>query len=200
MHEKDDDNFTHDYWERQHKENRTGWDVGSISLPLKEYFDQIKNKDQKILIPGAGSGWEAEYLFNNGFKDVFILDISRYAIEKFKKRVPGFPKNQILNQDFFQHYGQYDLIIEQTFFSAITINKRQLFTEQILNILKPGGKWVGLLFNHEFIENEPPFGATYQEYKNLFFDKFIVKTFSIADNSIKPRKGREFFFILQKFC
>lgn len=198
MQKKKNDDLTHEYWEKQHKENRTGWDIGRISSPLKEYFDQIKNKDKKILIPGMGNGWEAEYLFNNGYKNIYVLDISTYAIKKFKKRISGFPKNQIFNQDFFQHNGQYDLIIEQTFFSAIPINKRQLFVQKILNILKPGGKWVGLLFNHEFNDSEPPFGATFEDYKNLFFDKFIVKTFSTANNSIKPRKGREFFFILQK--
>lgn len=30
--------------------------------PLKVYFDQLTNKDLKILIPGGGNSHEAEYL------------------------------------------------------------------------------------------------------------------------------------------
>ena len=51
------------YWSKRYKEERTGWDIGFPSLPLKTYIDQLENKDLKILIPGAGNAYEAEYLF-----------------------------------------------------------------------------------------------------------------------------------------
>ena len=55
------------YWNERYLKNDFGWDLGTISPPLKEYFDQIKNKNLSILIPGAGNSYEAEYLVNNGF-------------------------------------------------------------------------------------------------------------------------------------
>ena len=28
-----------DFWDTQYKEGNTGWDIGRVSTPLKEYFD-----------------------------------------------------------------------------------------------------------------------------------------------------------------
>ena len=47
-----------------------------------------------------------------------ILDYSSKALENFKLRVPSFPRNNIINKDFFSLNGKFDLIIEQTFFCA----------------------------------------------------------------------------------
>jgi hypothetical protein len=57
--------FDKSYWEEKFIKNETGWDIGYVSTPLKEYFDQLTNKDLKILIPGSGNGYEAEYLFTS---------------------------------------------------------------------------------------------------------------------------------------
>jgi thiopurine S-methyltransferase len=65
-------------------------------------------------------------------------------------------------------------------------------------LLKSGGKLIGLLFNHEFRFEGPPFGGTQDEYKVLFEPFFKIKKMEIAHNSIKPRAGRELFIILQK--
>jgi hypothetical protein len=32
-----------DFWTKRYRENETGWDVGEITQPLKDYFDQLKN-------------------------------------------------------------------------------------------------------------------------------------------------------------
>jgi len=56
------------YWENRYQNQQTGWDIGEISSPLKAYIDQLEDKSIKILIPGAGNAYEAEYLFLNGFK------------------------------------------------------------------------------------------------------------------------------------
>ena len=110
---------TKKFWDLQYLAENTGWDVGSVSTPLKEYIDQLNDKNIKILIPGAGNAYEAEYLHLKGFASVTVLDISALAIKSFHNRFPDFPEEYLLNQDFFEHTGTYDLIIEQTFFCAI---------------------------------------------------------------------------------
>ncbi len=185
-----------EYWNRFYNEGKLGWDIGYVSTPLKEYFDQLDDKTIKILVPGAGSGWEAEYLYKQGFKNVYLLDFSPKAIALFKKRFPGFPESQILLEDFFEHQQKYDLIVEQTFFSSLPRNFRPRYVEQMYNLLNPGGKLVGLLFNHEFQFNEPPFGGSPDEYKMLFEKKFDFIHFDTATNSIKPRRGRELFLLM----
>ena len=105
-----------EYWEDRYAADKTGWNIGFTSTPLRTYFDQLKDKTLKILIPGAGNSYEAEYLWNNGFKNLYILDFAKQPLNNFKKRVPQFPNDQLLNVDFFDWEDSYDYIFEQTFF------------------------------------------------------------------------------------
>ena len=98
-------------WDNRYLQNDIGWDLGEISPPLKAYFDQLESKNLKILIPGGGNSHEAEYLFNNGFKNVFVVDLSKTALDNIKKRVPNFPLSQLINNDFFKINDAFDLII-----------------------------------------------------------------------------------------
>ena len=66
-----------EFWSKRYTEDKTGWDLGTISEPLKKYFDQLTNKELKILIPGCGNGHEAEYLFKKGFNNVHLLDFAK---------------------------------------------------------------------------------------------------------------------------
>ena len=43
------------YWEERYQKQDTGWDIGTISTPLKEYIDQLTDKKCRILLPGAGN-------------------------------------------------------------------------------------------------------------------------------------------------
>ena len=148
-------------------------------------------------MPGAGNGYEVEYLYNKGFSNTFLLDFSQKAIASFKKRCAEFPNENIVCQDFFKHEGRYDLIVEQTFFSSLSKTQRKSYVNQVYRLLLPGGKLMGLLFNHEFTYDYPPFGGTTDEYRKLF-SPFRFMVFETAYNSIKPRRNREVFFILEK--
>jgi hypothetical protein len=89
------------YWHNRWEQGETKWDIGYISTPLKNFFDSLSDKEQKILIPGCGSGYEGEYLWRKGFRNVYQLDISEIPLQKFHERVPDFPKEQLVAQDFF---------------------------------------------------------------------------------------------------
>ena len=105
-----------EYWNDRYLNNEFGWDIGYVSTPLKNYIDVLTDKNLKILIPGAGNSYEAEYLFNLGFKNVYLCDYAEEPLKNFLERVPNFPKNQLLQVDFFELEGhKFDLILEQTF-------------------------------------------------------------------------------------
>lgn len=189
-------NLDAEYWDNRYLANETGWDIGYISTPLKDYFDQLKDKSVKILVPGAGNAYEVEYLYHNGFLNVYLLDISNEAITGFLKRVPDFPREQIIHENFFSHNGKYDLIIEQTFFSSLPKTKRKDYAKKMNELLNDQGKLTGILFNHDFGNDHPPYGGTEEEYQKLFDPYFKFRHFGTAYNSIKPRKGRELFLCL----
>lgn len=191
-------NLDRDYWTSRYLENNTGWDLGEISPPLKAYIDQLKDKTLRILIPGAGNSYEAEYLFNQGFKNIHVVDIAAEPLANIRKRCPDFPENQLIHMDFFDVRGKYDLILEQTFLCALPVGLREDYAKKVHNLLQPGGKITGLLFNKQFSHEGPPFGGSKEEYLTYFSDNFKFTTFELCYNSILPRAGNELFFIFKK--
>jgi methyl halide transferase len=191
------------YWTTRYQIQSTGWDLGSPSEPLKTYIDQLDNKDLSILIPGAGNAYEAEYLYNQGFKNVFVMDISALPLRNFKERNPSFSDNQLIEANFFEHIGQYDLILEQTFFCSFVPTKanRTLYAKTMAKLLKPQGKLVGLWFEVPLIKgnkDKRPFGGTKEEYEGYLSPYFQIKAFERCYNSIKPRAGQELFGVFVK--
>ena len=186
------------FWNNKYLEKNTGWDIGGVSRPLVEYIDQLKDKSTKVLFPGAGHAYDAEYMFNAGFKNVFIVDVAQAAADAFLKRVPHFPKEQFLISDFFNLSESFDLIIEQTFYCAINPDLRDAYVQKMHEILNPNGKLVGVLFTFPLTEKGPPFGGSMEEYQNRFSKVFKIKTLEKSYNSINPRQGKEAFFIAEK--
>jgi len=190
--------LTQDLWDKRYQNKDIGWDVGEITTPLKEYFDQLEDKSLSILVPGAGNSYEAEYLHKLGFTNVIVIDIAPTAIAQFKERVTGFPSPHVINMNFFDLNGRFDIIVEQTFFCAIDKKLRPAYAEQAHKLLNSNGKIVGLMFDAPLNEDHPPFGGCVDEYKtyfNLFFD---IQIMNPADNSISSREGREVFVKMVK--
>jgi methyl halide transferase len=184
------------YWTNRYNENNTGWDIGYASAPLAEYIDQLSDKNIKILIPGAGNAYEALYLYEKGFTDITICDLSMEPLKKFE----GHPVIKCLHGDFFEidEQVQFDLIIEQTFFCALDPILRVEYVHKMVRLLTEKGKLVGLLFASHFEKQGPPFGGDQNEYQILFGEYMNILVMDIAQNSILPRKGNELFIILQK--
>ena len=187
-----------DFWNNKYKDNKTGWDLGEASPPLKAYFDQLEDKKLNILIPGGGNSYEAEYLFNNGFKNVFVVDVSEIALKNIKKRVPNFPTSNLIHANFFDLETTFDLVIEQTFFCAIDPVLRPKYVEKMQSILKPKGKLVGLMFNAVLNEDHPPFGGNTKEYLQYFKPYFKNIQMEPCYNSYPNRQGMELFVKIEK--
>lgn len=190
------------YWSQRYQEERTGWDIGHPSTPIKDYVDQLTSKDLDILIPGAGNAYEAEYLFWDGFTKVHVLDISEAPLAAFAKRNPDFPEEHLMHGNFFEHEGEYDLILEQTFFCSFPPSKdnRQQYAAKMSELLKPNAKLVGLWFDIPLTGDmgKRPFGGTKEEYLSYMEPYFEVVVFERAHNSIKPRMENELFGIFKK--
>lgn len=185
------------YWDTRYQQNQTGWDVGYAATPLRNYVAQLTDTTVSILIPGCGNAYEAEALLALGFSDITLLDISPTLVENVKTKLRAYPSVKVLHGDFFEHSGQYDLILEQTFFCALDPELRPAYVQQMHRLLKPEGKLVGLLFDRDFVGG-PPFGGSAVEYQVLFEPFFTLHTFERAYNSIPPRAETELFINLRK--
>ena len=185
------------YWNNQYQANATGWDLGQVSPPIKTYIDTIENKEVKILIPGCGNAYEAEYLIQQGFTNITVIDIAPSLVENLKQRFANNKNIRVVLGDFFEHHSTYDYIIEQTFFCALPPTMRQKYVWKMHQLLSDYGKLIGLLFNREF-EISPPFGGNIKEYEPLFYKAFTFNSISLAGNSIPSRANSELFFEFQK--
>ncbi len=187
-----------EFWEAKYATGELGWDMGKVSPPLKAYIDQMHNKSLKILVPGAGNGYEVVYLYKQGFENVYVADIAHQPLQHIKLNLPDFPEEQLVEGDFFNlPLSDFDLVMEQTFFCALDPILREDYAKKMHDIIKPNGKLFGLLFNFPLTSDGPPFGGTRSEYLKLFSPYFKVNILETATNSIKPRQGRELFFIFE---
>lgn len=186
------------YWNDRWKKKEIGWDIGSPAPAIVEYMNQFPDKNAKILIPGCGNAYEAEYLVENGFTDITLIDIAPEAVKKLQEKFARQNSIHILGEDFFQHQGKYDLIIEQTFFCAIPPFRRNDYAAKSAELLGENGKIIGLLFDKEFDHAFPPFGGCPCQYKPIFDPYFTIKTMESCYNSIPPRVESEVFIILVK--
>jgi SAM-dependent methyltransferase len=186
-----------EYWETQYKTNATGWDLGNVSPPIKEYIDTLEDKDISILIPGCGNSYEAEYLLNNGFTNISVIDVAPTLVNNLNHKFKNNTNIRIFLGDFFDHQGEYDLILEQTFFCALPPILRKNYVAKMHQLLSNKGKLVGLLFNKTFTSG-PPFGGSQTEYEQLFKSDFDFLRMELCQNSIAPRANSELFIELQK--
>lgn len=184
------------YWNKRYLTKDTPWDAKSITTPMKRLIDAIPNKNAKILIPGMGYGYEVEYLFRQGFTQVYGLDFAKETISQFVKRVPDFPSSQLIQGDFFQLIDQFDYILEQTFFSALPKIHHQAYFYKMKELLAPDGVFTGVWFAFEEEKLEPPFGYPLQTFRNFIGELFSIDILEICTFSIKPRSGTELFFKL----
>lgn len=181
------------YWSTRYQQGQIGWDIGDVSTPIKEYIDQLTDKDISILIPGAGNAYEAEYLWNSGFRNITVVDLAQEPLNNLQSRIPDFDSGNLIQGDFFDLDQTFDLVIEQTFFCALVPSLRKAYTEKMSEVVKEEGKLVGLLFNIPLFDDHPPFGGHKKDYLPLFSERFKVKVMETACNSVMPRAGNELF-------
>ena len=192
-----DENLGAEYWSKRYKNDEAGWDMGRISPPLKAYIDQLTDKSIPILIPGCGNAYEAEYLLQEGFINITLIDISPLLTESLRVKFKSHNAIKIICGDFFELNEKYDLILEQTFFCALDLALREKYVQKMYELLNEKGKLAGVMFNRKF-DVSPPFGGSTEEYHKLFSQQFIIVTMERCYNSVEPRNGHEVFVIFER--
>ena len=186
------------YWNTRWERGETGWDIGYAAPAITEYMKKYHDKNASILIPGCGNAYEAEWLAGQGFMNITLVDIAPKAVDQLKEKFQHIPVINVLCEDFFQHAGSYDMIIEQTFFCAIPPIRRKEYVQKAASLLKSNGKIIGVLFDKTFEQAGPPFGGCACEYKPIFEPFFMIHKMESCYNSIPPRAGTELFIHLEK--
>ena len=193
--------YTKEDWQRHYDEGDLGWDLGQVAPPFIRLFESNAILPGKTLVPGCGRGHEVIYLAENGF-EVTAVDYSSGAVNHLKSTVQERKlKCKVLHMDFFgidsTHNGVYDLLIEQTFFCAISPKQRTSYVSTVARALKQGGMLAGL-FYHTGEEGGPPFNTTREDILKHFSDSFKIQQLSKSEDSAEQRKNKEWLVVLVK--
>lgn len=188
-----------EYWSKRYKNDDAVWDVGEVSAPLKKYIDGLQDKSVAILIPGCGNAYEAEYLLQRGFSNITLIDFSPVLVKVIEQKFQAHLDKEltVICGDFFDLSSTFDLILEQTFLSALHPSLRNKYADKMYDLLNEHGLVAGVIFNKTF-EGGPPFGGMQEEYQKLFAPLFLIETMEPCYNSIAPRKDSELFIRLRK--
>ena len=197
----DEKDYKCEDWQRHYEENDLGWDLGQVAPPFVKLWQEEKMPLGKVLVPGCGRGHEVVFLAENGF-DVTAIDFSSGAVTYLKNALKKRNlEGRILHQDFFRldesHEGVYDLVLEQTFFCAISPKQRRDYVLNVSRILKPGGILVGL-FYHTDEQGGPPYNTTREDIEMHFSKKFEIQELDKTSLSAEQRKDKEWLGILKK--
>ena len=190
------------FWEGIYLEEDTGWDLGGATPIFDSMADSIS--PGKVCIIGCGRGYDAIMFAQKGF-EVTAIDFAPSAINAVKDlaRKAKLAVNTIENDIFTLppvYANTYDFIIEQTCFCAINPARRSEYETVVNQLLKPGGKLIGLWFPLDKLieDGGPPWGTTIEEVKSIFKDGWKIEKEEFLDLSIGPRKRREKLIVFQK--
>jgi len=190
--------FEAKFWNDRYLNKDTSWDLGSTTPIFQHWSKSLKNK-KKILVPGAGNGYDALYLAKLGH-DVYALDFSEQSIENIKLKAKESKINiNTIYDNFFnldsKLNGYFDIVLEYTFFCAIPISKRKEYIKKSYELLNIEGLFIGILLplDKKISDSGPPFGIELENTLNDFSKYFVINNVEQSDLSVKPRANREVF-------
>lgn len=191
------------FWDEIYRNNSVSWDIKTPTPVFETLMDAGKfMKPGKILIAGCGKGYDAVLAAKKGY-DVYADDFSIEAI-KFARDLAEKEKVKVnfLLEDIFRLdsiYREYfDYIYDYVTYCAVLPERRKEYAEKMAGLLKPGGRFIALLFPVENREGGPPYAVDVEEFYDLVSRHLSIIFSSKKINSIKPRKGREILQIYLK--
>ena len=122
----------------------------------------------------------------------------KIAAKKSKINISILQEN-ILNLNKI-YTNKFNVIVEYICFCAIDPKNRINYIKMVYEILKPNGKFVGILFpiDKDPAEGGPPFGIELKSTLDLFKKSFRILEYKKPLLSVESRKDREVFVIFEK--
>src|SRR5256886_16882071 len=72
-----------EFWEKRFRESFTPWDAGRVPGALEQFL-KTEPRDQRVLIPGCGSGYEVRAFAEAGLRTLAI-DFAPAAVERAQR-------------------------------------------------------------------------------------------------------------------
>jgi SAM-dependent methyltransferase len=198
----DDPVNTSEFWEACYETQMDNWDIGGPTPVFERLSTEISTGVMCVI--GCGRGYDAVTFAKAGF-EVTAIDFARTAVLSTREKAREENTDMtVLREDIFdlpeELYGKFDYVLEYTCFCAINPIRRFEYDRVIWQLLKPGGKLLGLFFplDKEVSEGGPPWGVDISELHKLFNLHWDLEIEEMPKESIEPRADREVLMVWKK--
>lgn len=190
------------FWQELYRQGRIGWDLGQETPVFLRLLENGRLPPGRMIVLGAGRGYDARLFARHGFQ-VTAVDFAPQAVREMRERNDPAAPVAVVHSDIFDLHpifeGIFDYVLEYTFYCAIHPGRREKYADVVANLLKPGGRYIGLAFPVEDRSGGPPFGVSPEELVMLLEEKGIeLRHRESPRDSVPGRRGREELLILQK--
>jgi len=142
------------FWNQRYTSGETPWVLHKIPATLRSFLKRTRRKG-RVLIPGCGTDHGVIKVFADTGFEVTAIDFSPVALAETKKGLGNF-NGKIMRADFFKSdFGRrFDLVYERTLLCAMHPRRWARYAKRVAELLRPGGKLIGIFFYGT--EPEPP--------------------------------------------
>jgi SAM-dependent methyltransferase len=193
-----------EYWESLYKDKKDSWDLGKESPILLEFFKHPScPKTGRVLVPGAGRGYDAAAWADRGH-ETLAVDFSSTAFATLSGLAEKHRKLSVLNIDLFEltpkSTDPFDIIYEYCCFNAIHPGRRDEYFEVWDKMLTPNGIVIAAFYPliKSTSQDGPPHPTSEGELMARLDGVFDVQEKIIPKKSSKERAGKEEIWILRK--
>jgi hypothetical protein len=193
-----------EYWESLYQTKKDSWDQGKPSPILAEFFKHPScPKAGRVLVPGAGRGWDAAAWADRGHETVAV-DFSQTAYAALTALSEKHRKLTVLNLDLFELSPKstepFEIIYEYCCFNSIHPGRRDEYFEVWDKMLVPDGLVIAAFY--PIIKSTsldgPPHPTSEGELMARLDGVFDVQEKIVPKKSAKDRAGKEEIWLLRK--
>ncbi len=192
------------FWNQRYRSAETPWVLHKIPNALSSFLKRTKCGDvdvaapshkgiqpavevvgrPRVLVPGCGTHHEVILAFRTAGFDVVAIDFSAVAIAETRDSLGRSRAGGLVHGDFFKHNfrERFDLIYERTFLCAMHPRRWPRYAKRMAQLLRPGGKLVGIFF-YGTEPDPPPYPIKTTQAAEIFGEYFrLVRDLKVSDS------------------
>lgn len=191
-----------EFWQSAYRAGQAHWDLGGPTPVFCRLAEEGELPPGKLIVLGAGRGHDARMFARHGFT-VTAVDFASEAVQDMHRLAESDAPVAVVKADLFDlppfFKGAFDYVLEYVTYCAIDPARRAAYADVVAGLLRPGGKFVGLVFPISNHAGGPPFGVDPDELIGLLAARgFVLERREYPQDSIEPRKGREELVVMRR--